>query len=146
MENESELEIYIIPKNVIRSRKFFGFPKRNWAEGIIEALLLGYLISYIHFVIKVKIIVIIVLCGAVLFGNLIGVKNRSITQIIKAFIWHQKNKALYHLGSVTNYEKRERLQTGSVEGESAAEKAFFFIKHKIKSFTEGIDDDDIQAD
>jgi hypothetical protein len=66
MAEESSLKTYYIPENVLKSRLLMGFPKRNWIEGLLEAVVAALLVNMIPFVIKVKIIVLIVLCGTIL--------------------------------------------------------------------------------
>ena len=132
--DDSNLDVYIIPENVLRSRNLFGFPKRNWLEGTVEALAVAALVNTINFVPKVKIITMIVLCGTVLVGNLIGIQNRSVIQIITAYISFKHTKKTYHLGSVANYERRKQLQNSTSEGESPAEKAYYFAKRKFKEY------------
>lgn len=135
MQDETILEDYLIPENVLRSRNLLGFPKRNWVEGLLEALLVGWLINFIPFVLKVKIIVLLVVCISILVGNLIGIKNRSVIQIISAFLKHKKTRARYHLGSVANYDGKKRIQDNSPEAESAAEKLIRIIKSKAEEFS-----------
>lgn len=137
MADESSLKTYYIPENVLKSKLLMGFPKRNWVEGLLEAAVAALLVNMIPFVIKVKIIVLIVLCGTIIAGNLIGVKNRSIIQVIVAFFKYQKNRKEYHLGSVTNYERKKRaVQTQSDQNLSAAEKAYHYVKGKFAVYIE----------
>lgn len=137
MAEETNLKSYYIPENVLKSRLIMGFPKRNWLEGLLEATLVGLLINMVPFVLKVKIIVLVVLCGTIMIGNLIGVKNRSIIQVIVAFFKYQKNRKEYHLGSVSNYERKKRtIQTQSDQNLSAAEKAYYYIKRKFAEYIE----------
>ena len=145
VQDDTVLQDYPIPENVLRSRNLFGFPKRNWVEGLAEALLVGWLINFIPFVLKVRVIVLLVVCVSILVGNLIGIKNRSVIQIITAWLKHKKTKARYHLGSVANYEGRKRIQDSGVEAESPAEKLFRLVKSKVKEYS-GDDDEDLAAD
>ncbi len=142
MESTNDLEVYTIPANVLRSRNLFGFPKRNWIEGGVEALLAGYLLNLIPFVAKVKVISILVICLSILTVNLMGIKNRSITQIVIAFFKHRRIKAVYHLGSVSNYDKHKGIQAGSPEGESAAEKVIRIVKSKASEYAGIVNDED----
>ena len=64
--DDEELIDYRIPDNILESKRIWGFRKRNWIEGIICACIVGYIIYKISFVIRVKIILIVILCASIL--------------------------------------------------------------------------------
>lgn len=80
----------IIPENVLQGKRILGFKPRNFAEGIVSALITALLIRQISFVNKVSLIIIICVGLAVFFLNAWGIKGQSITQVISHFIKYRK--------------------------------------------------------
>ncbi len=139
--NEEKLYEWAIPDNVLESKRIFGFRVRNWIEGIICAGIIGFIVISIPFVIRVKLIFIVCLCGPVLLLNLIGIKDQSILEAIINFYQAGANRGEYHLRSAKD---EERYKSGRVaqsingigNGDSAADKAVEFFREKYKEFKE----------
>ena len=80
--NKTSLYEYIIPDNILSSKRILGFRRRNWIEGLIMAFAVGALIYFIPFVTRVKIIFIVCICLPILIINLIGIRDQSFTEAI----------------------------------------------------------------
>ncbi len=139
-ENEGEIRTSIIPVNVTQSKRIFGFRMRNIIEGIIAAIIVGLLIRFIPFVLKVQVIVTIALSGSVLVLNLLGLKGMSLSECIINLIMSKATRKEYHLRSIRYARKNQTFVAtdgkAPVLNESIAEKLFRkgkeFVKEKTK--------------
>ena len=141
MENEEKLVEYVIPDNVLESKRIFGFRRRNWIEGIICAGIVGFFIALIPFVIRVKLIFIVCLCGPVLLLNLVGIRDQSVFEVMLNIKTAKANKGEYHLrrkNEEERYNSRGVAQSinGVGNGDSAADKVADFAKKKYSEFKE----------
>ncbi|ADL36373.1 hypothetical protein bpr_IV008 (plasmid) [Butyrivibrio proteoclasticus B316] len=139
--NEDKLYEFQIPDNVLDSKRVFGFRPRNWIEGIICAGIVGFIIAAIPFVLRVKLIFMVCLCGPILLLNLVGIKDQSVFEAIMIFRQALANKGEYHLRSA-NHEERYKSGrmaqsvNGIGNGDSAADKVAEFVKAKYEEFKE----------
>ncbi len=139
--SEEKLYEWIIPDNILESKRVFGFRVRNWIEGLICAGIIGFIITTIPFVIRVKLIFLVCLCGPVLLLNLIGIKDQSIFEVIMNFHQARANRGEYHLRSAKD---EERYKSGRVaqsingigNGDSAADKVAEIFREKYSEFKE----------
>ncbi|WP_026658252.1 hypothetical protein [Butyrivibrio sp. AC2005] len=139
--NEERLYEYDIPDNVLESKRIFGFRPRNWIEGLICAVIVGFIVVHIPFVFRVKLIFLVCLCCPMLLLNLIGIKDQSVFEAVMNFRQAKANKGEYHLRRPDN---EERYKSGRVaqsingigNGDSAADKVADFIKAKYTEFKE----------
>ena len=137
MAKEEDLYAYAIPENVLESKRILSFRRRNWIEGLICAGIVGFIIFEIPFVVRVKLIFLVILCGSVLMLNLIGIRDQSIIEAISNIRTARQNSGEYHLRRPTD---EERFKTGRVaksfsgtaNGDSAADKLYDLAKEKIK--------------
>lgn len=126
-----------IPQNVLSKGKFFGIPYANWIEGIVSAALIGNVVFFIPFVLKVKIICCAVLCSAIIAANLHGINNRDIVSFFFDFARDRTSIQKFTLGSVDNADKRKKQQSANQFGTmSLLEQLTDTIKSKAKSFDE----------
>lgn len=138
--NEQEkLYEFVIPDNVLESKRILGYRSRNWIEGLICAGIVGFIILQIPFVLRVKLIFLVCFCGPILLLNLIGIKDQSIFEIISNFNTAKANKGEYHLRQPNEEEhlkskKMSQSYSGVGNGESAADKLGDFFKTKLAEF------------
>lgn len=138
--NKTSLYEYIIPDNILSSKRILGFRRRNWIEGLIMAFAVGALIYFIPFVTRVKIIFIVCICLPILIINLIGIRDQSFTEAILNIKQAKINAGHYHLRS-PGYEKRtksgmDQSTGGGADQLSAADKILAAAKEWIKAFKE----------
>ena len=138
-ENE-QLWTTVIPINVTQSKRYFGFRLRNLIEGLIAALIIGFLISLIHFVPKVQAIVTIGVSGSVFVFNAIGIKGMSVTECLINLSISKGSKKIYHLRSIkyAGKDKPLNLENGKTVNfnESIAEKLVRLAKEAITDKTQ----------
>lgn len=141
MENKDEanLTAYVIPDNILDSKRIFGFRRKNWIEGLFCAGIIGFIIWMIPFVLRVKLIFIVCICGPILFLNLVGIKDQSLFEAATNFRQALKNSGNYHLRRPNEDERYKSKNTeqslnGTGYGESAADKIANFVKAKYKQF------------
>ena len=139
--NEERLYEYTIPDNVLDSKRILGFRPRNWVEGLICAGIVGFIVVNIPFVLRVKLIFLVCLCGPILLLNLIGIKDQSVFEAIMNLRQANANKGEYHL---RRPDHEERYKSGRVaqsingigNGDSAADKVAEIVKAKYNEFKE----------
>ena len=141
MNNDEKLVEYVIPDNILESKRIFGFRRRNWIEGIICAGIVGFIIVQIPFVIRVKLIFLVCLCGPILLLNLVGIRDQSIFEVVSNIKLARTNKGNYHLRRPDNEERYksrgvEQSLNGIGNGDSAADKVADFAKKKYAEFKE----------
>lgn len=141
MQNEEKLVEYAIPDNILESKRIFGFRRRNWIEGLVCAGIVGFIVIQIPFVLRVKIIFLICLCGPILLLNLIGIRDQSIFEVISNIKISRANRGEYHLrrpNCEERYKSRGMAQSvsGVGNGDSAADKVADFAKKKFAEFKE----------
>lgn len=108
--NQEKEEIYVIPMNYSGMGRVAGFKIRNITEGIIVALFALKMILGIPFVLKVKIIVIVLVCLAILVLFATGIKNESITQFIISYLqfYIKKRRYIFRVPSeITHVQEQE---------------------------------------
>ena len=142
METDEKLVEYAIPDNILDSKRIFGFRRRNWIEGLICAGVIGFIICLIPFVIRVKIIFLVCLCGPVLLLNLVGIRDQSIFEVVQNIYQSKENRGEYHLrrpDCEERYKSRGVAQSvnGIGHGDSAADKVADLFKKKYAEFKEG---------
>lgn len=139
MNEDEKLIVYTIPDNVLESKRIFGFRRRNWIEGLICVVIVGFIILQIPFVLRVKIIFLICMCGPILLLNLVGIKDQSIFEAISNIKLGRENKGEYHLRR-PDYEERYKSRgvdqsiNGISNGSSAADKVGDILKQKYADF------------
>lgn len=139
MNEDEKLIVYTIPDNVLESKRIFGFRRRNWIEGLICAAIVGFIILQIPFVLRVKIIFLVCMCGPILLLNLIGIKDQSLFEVISNIRISKANKGEYHLRR-PDYEERYKSRgvdqsiNGISNGSSAADKVGDILKQKYADF------------
>lgn len=137
MDEKETLYQYDIPDNILESKRIFGFRRRNWVEGLISVLIVGFIICLIPFVTRVKIIFIVAICGPLLLLNLIGIKDQSLFEVAQNLKAAIDNSGNYHLRRPDNEEKyksrrMEQSVNGVNSGDSAADKVAEFSKRKFE--------------
>lgn len=130
-----ELEEIYIPENVLKSKRYFGFRRRNIIEGVISAILVIFIVCSIPFVLRIKMIFCIVLGASTFFGTCVGIKGMSLSEIIIHIFYNKGLQNNYHMRSIKNGEKKKKFQV-SESGEiytskSLAEKTYDAIKKTV---------------
>lgn len=124
-----------VPLNVMTDGKFLNIDWIRWVETLIACGLIIFIIWSTTFVIRIKVICISVICPVFIFLFLHGIKNRSVTQVIRDIIFETSHRKKYSLGSVANgakrYKSKQQNQFGSL---SVFEKLTFNVKSKFKQF------------
>ena len=132
----AQLEEIYIPDNVLQSKRYFGFRRRNIIEGCILTALIVYGITLIPYVMKIKIIICIVVGAATFIACCGGIKGFSPSELVMLAIKDSKVSKEYHLRSVRYAEKKPEFsvtEKGEVHAnQSYAEKLTKFIKEKTK--------------
>ncbi len=132
--SEDTLRTSIIPVNVTQGKRIFGFKMRNIIEGVIAAVIVGLLIRFIPFTVKVQIIVTIGLSGSVFVLNLLGLKGMSLSECFINLLVSKGSRQEYHLRSIRHAGKNRSITVAegktAVFNESIAEKAI----RKAKAF------------
>ena len=139
--DEEKLYEYVIPDNILESKRIAGFRLRNWIEGILCVGIIGFIIVQIPFVLRVKCIFLVCVCGPILLLNLVGIRDQSIFEAIMNIHTARANKGEYHLRRPGN---EERYKSGRVaqsingigNGDSAADKVAEIVKAKYNEFKE----------
>ena len=129
-----ETGFYHIGKNVVNSNQIMGYDKRNWLEAFLFAGCVIFIISLIPFVRDIKIVVTIFFSILTFFFGLIGIKDRSITEIIIAERKFRKKKRKLHLRSVDYAREKGAYYEGS--DTSILERYTIRIKSSIDKFVE----------
>lgn len=136
MEQENKKEVYHLTKNVIEHSKVMGIGKRNIVEAIIFTFLILAIIQLIPFTNLVKIITSIVLGAFSIFLNIVGIKHRSITEIVVAELRFRKNRRRLHLRGPEYVREKFKSDISESEDESIAERYFKLFKAKLDDFVE----------
>lgn len=95
-----ELYTFTIPENFMQVSRFFGFRIRNIIEAVISALVVGGIVSFIPFVLKVRIICQVVLGASVGLRFLIGQGERSMSEFIIDYVRYRQRAKRLHLRTV----------------------------------------------
>ena len=134
----ASLEEIYIPENVLQSKRYFGFRRRNIIEAIVITGLTVYGLIQIPFVTRIKVIICVAVGIAVFLACCAGIKGFSPTELLSLMIKDSKAGKEYHLRSVKYAEKKPKFQVnekGEVyANQSYAEKTIGFVKEKIKEF------------
>lgn len=104
-----------VPPNRANTQRIGIFRIRNVVEAIAFTIPIELIIFCIPFVLKVKIFLMVVLGFAFFIFNLIGIKNKSITEYISRWLSHRKDKRAYRLGSITDEIRIEPEPTTKYE-------------------------------
>lgn len=91
-----------VPPNRANTQRIGIFMIRNIIEAVLFTLPIEIIILLIPFVFKVKLFLMITLGLMVIILNLIGIKNKSVTEAFTRWLSHRKNKKAYRLGSVAD--------------------------------------------
>lgn len=135
-EKKEEPQIMIIHDNVIQNNKVLNIEKRNIAEALLFTILFCFIIASIPFVLKVKLIVCVIGGGSIFYANIVGIKNRSITQFIIDYVLFKKNSKKASLRSAKDGKIRSKSDTekDSVTNKSYFEKIFEYGKSRYEEF------------
>lgn len=146
-KDNKEGKLYNMTKNVINKGKIFGKNKRNWAEAIIYTIIVIVVVLSIPFTKLVETITLLVLVPVVFGTNLIGIKHRSLSEIIIAEINFRNNRRRLHLRGPEYVRKNYKSTYTESEDESLAEHHYKLIKQRIDEFVEkyGAEEDSFNA-
>lgn len=122
-----------ITKNVLNKNNFIGFQKRNWIEGILAASAATYIIRLIPFVSSIKSVVTVITFSTILFVTLVGIKSRSLTQVLIAEYKFKKNRRKLHLRSC-EYVREKTIEKENNEDLSYAGRIWKNINKRIDKF------------
>lgn len=125
-----------IPFNAFQKGKILGIDIIRWIEAFIFLIIIGLIIWITPFVIKIKVICLIVIGASIFALSLHGIKNRSITEIFIDIVVDKKNKRKYSLGSVSDERKRNVYDEAQFANESNFEKAIRLIRKGIRELDE----------
>ena len=136
MENKDELLSTTIPDNIINSKRYFGFRARNIIEGIILSLVVILIIIRIPFVTRIKIIFIVILGMTTFILSCVGIKDKSVSELLIDLINYTKLSKNYSYRSINNAKKsRANSQSQTTHAnQSPAEKTVAFIKEKYNIY------------
>ena len=138
MEKE-ELASYKIPDNITAGKRIFVFRLRNVIEAAISAFIVGSLICLVPFVVRVKIIVVVVVCGSVIFLNLIGIKGMSYSECFINYRKFKHDSKVYCLRSIKYAKKQKKTDYSKTYlNESIAGKGFRIAKEKAQEAKENL--------
>lgn len=130
---KEHIPVYLITDNVLSVRRIFNLPILNLVEGGILSIGIWKLINIIPFVPKVKIIVTICVCIAVLVACIVGYHGQSITEFIVNFIKEQAYSKNYHMRSINDEYGKDIIHKGTSVNESYADRIIKKIKECIVS-------------
>ncbi|SFU90976.1 hypothetical protein [Butyrivibrio sp. M55] len=102
-----------VPNNRSMQKKIGPFFIRNIIEASATAGVIGAIIWALPFIIKAKIIFTLVFCGLAIIFNLIGIRNKSICQVIMLWIRHLVIRRGLRLGSVNDEIKNSKFKQTS---------------------------------
>ena len=115
--------------NFAQTSRVFGIRKRKLFEAAVAGLITLYIVTSIPFVKRVQIIVLVVSLALVFFIFIMGIKDRSITEWIIAYIKFKVGGKIVSLRSA-KYEKATNRETRDSEGRrlSYAQQAIIYAK------------------
>lgn len=96
-----------VPPNRANTQRIGIFMIRNIIEAILFTIPVELIILLIPFVTKVKIFLMIALGLLLVILNLIGIRNKSVTEAFSRWLSHERNKKAYRLGSVADEIRTE---------------------------------------
>lgn len=96
-----------VPKNRSTTQRIGLVKTRNIVEAVIVTGTICVSICIMPFILKAKIIFCLVFGGIAAILNLIGIKNRSVTETIWCFIKHESGKRALRLRSVNDERIKE---------------------------------------
>lgn len=137
-EDKNRVYTYNIPENFTDSGRIFGFKKRNILEAAIAIIITANIVSVFPFVIKVKLIVLMVLCIGVGALFLKGVYNKSITEWLISVIIFKKNSKKLHFRTVKEDKKRSASEIAGYQNRSYAEIALNKIYNQVATKGKGV--------
>ena len=106
-EHNQEMEEHIILPNLIGKKKCGIFEWRNIIEGFICVAIVIVIVKIIPFVDRVAIILGVLWSCALFAICLRGIHDRSVSQFFIDYISFKKNRIIYHLRSVDEYENKQ---------------------------------------
>lgn len=130
---------FVIPDNVTKKGRILGFRRKNLIEASVAALVFGFLIGLIPFVLKVRIIVTAILAGACFVFFLIGIRRRSVSEWLLAWLKYKNTPDRMSFCSPL-YKKERSVQAYTETGEhlSFAEQVIALVKQLVHAkLTEG---------
>lgn len=134
MENEKNNLVYLNP-NVFEKDKVLGISKRNWGEAFIKTIIIFAFLQSINFVPSVRIVIQVISCITCITINLVGIRHRSIGQILSAELKFRKNRRQLHLRSVA-FKRRESDYETEDTDTSIAERIIKKVKQRIHEFVD----------
>lgn len=134
-DNQEQIDALLIPDNIIKSGTIWGIPHRRWIEALVFSGCTAFLCTLSPFVIRIKIILIIVLCTTIFILSVRGIKNRSITEFIIDNVNFLKTNKKYHLASISSGRKKNSVPV-KFGNESYFEQMVRISKTKFKEFDE----------
>ena len=108
MRPEERPDRYYIPDNFNDEHRFRDIPYRNIAEAAVATILLWKLINATPFVLTIRIIAGVVICGSVAFLFVVGIKDESILQFLWSYITFRQKRKIYHLRRVGYVPKKTK--------------------------------------
>ena len=138
LENNDDNKYRYIPMNAIKKGRILKIPWKRWVEAVGFITITGILIWSSPFVPKIKTISIVVICTAIFAICIRGIKNRSITEIIRDIVTDNRTRKKYRLGSVTD-ERRKNYSEATFGNESLFERSIKTIKRCIREFDQKYD-------
>lgn len=136
---EEENYVFTIPDNVTKKGRILGFRRKNWIEAAVAAILLGLLIGFVPFVLKVRIIVTAIVAGAVFVFFLVGIRRRTVSEWFLAWLKYKAQPKPMVLGDPRIRKSRAAQNAYTDDGEhlSYVEQAVVLIKQLANKDSEG---------
>ena len=129
---EEKNYVFTIPDNVSKKGRILGFRRKNLIEASVAAAVFGLLIGLIPFVLKVRIIVTAIMAGSCFVFFLIGIRRRSVSEWLLAWLRYKNTPEQMSLCSPL-YKKERSVQAYTDTGEhlSFVEQVIVLIKQLI---------------
>ncbi len=145
--NEQEPRGYWVPTNVLQGKRILNIRLRNVIEAGIWVVIVFFLVSFIPFVTRVRIIVTVCLAIAVAGVNLMGVKDMSLSEVVLNFIHYHVHGHKYHLRSIDNAEEKKdnNGKIATQASENLAQRIIGTVKERIDEFLEDDEWDEGEA-
>ena len=138
--DESQIEYSITP-NVLESGLFLGIPYRKWFEAVGFTLLICIIICVIPFTNLVKFILCLVFGTAIFRFNLMGLCNRSVTEMMAAEIRFLRHKRVLHLRGPEYVKQKQDFSMYAGGDETNFERLLRQTKGRLNDYADAILED-----
>jgi len=138
MSEKETPDFIVIPENIIGSKRYLGFRRRNIIEALILAVVIFLIIRAIPFVPRIKQIFELALCPVTFMLGCVGIKDKSPSELFIDAIKYRTFPKKLHMNYINNVTKRKdtSIDDTTTVADSIADIAIKKAKRAYKNYKE----------